>query len=62
VPFFGTAVGAVVGAVVGVAVGVGIDIAALALEEGLTRDSMRKDLIESVTETLQPMRDMFACK
>ena len=62
VPFFGTTVGAVVGAVVGAAVGVGIDIAALALEEGLTRDSMRKDLIESVTETLQPMRDMFACK
>ena len=62
VPFFGTAVGAVVGAVVGAAVGVGIDIAALAIEEGLTRDSMRKDLIDSVTETLQPMRDTFACK
>lgn len=62
VPFFGTAVGAVVGAVVGAAVGVGIDIAALAVEEGLTRDSMRKDLIDSVTETLQPMRDTFACK
>lgn len=62
VPFFGTAVGAAVGAVVGAAVGVGIDIAALAIEEGLTRDSMRKDLIDSVTETLQPMRDAFACK
>lgn len=62
VPFFGTAVGAVVGAVVGTAVGVGIDIAALAIEEGLTRDSMRKDLIDSVTETLQPMRNTFACK
>lgn len=62
VPVIGTAVGAVVGAVVGAAVGVGIDIAALAIEEGLTRDSMRKDLIDSVTETLQPMRDTFACK
>ena len=62
VPLFGTAVGAVVGAAVGAAVGVAIDIAALAIEEGLTRDSMRKDLIDSVTQTLQPMRDTFACK
>jgi hypothetical protein len=58
----GAAVGAGLGAAVGVAVGVGIDIAALAIEEGLTRDSMRKDLIDSVTETLRPMRDTFACK
>jgi hypothetical protein len=62
VPVVGTFLGAVAGAITGVAVGVGIDIAALAIEEGLTRDSMRKDLIESVTETLQPMRDTFACK
>lgn len=61
VPLIGTAVGAVVGAVVGVAVGVGIDITALAIEEGLTRDAMRKDLIESVTETLQPIRGTFGC-
>jgi len=62
VPVVGTFLGAVAGVITGVAVGVGIDIAALAIEEGLTRDSMRKDLVESVTETLQPMRDMFACK
>ena len=62
VPVVGTFLGAVAGAITGVAVGVGIDIAALAIEEGLTRDSMRKDLIESVTETLQPMRGTFACK
>ena len=61
VPFFGTAVGAVVGALAGAAVGVGIDIAALNIEEKLTRESMRKDLIDSVTETLQPMRVTFAC-
>lgn len=62
VPVVGTFLGMVAGAITGVAVGVGIDLAALAIEEGLTRDSMRKDLIESVTETLQPMRDTFACK
>jgi phage-related tail protein len=58
----GAAVGAGLGAAVGVAVSVGIDIAALAIEEGLTRDSMRKDLIDAVTETLKPMRETFACK
>jgi|GEM_PF-1438394 len=62
VPVVGTILGAVAGAFTGVAVGVGIDIAALAVEEGLTRDSMRRDLIDSVTETLRPMRDTFACK
>ncbi|MBY0409081.1 MAG: hypothetical protein K2Q97_02895 [Burkholderiaceae bacterium] len=62
VPLFGTAVGAAVGAVVGVAIGIGMDITALAIEEGLTRAAMRKDLIESVTETLQPMRDTFGCR
>lgn len=62
VPLFGTAVGAAVGAVVGVAIGVGMDITALAIEEGLTRAAMRKDLIESVTETLQPMRDTLGCR
>lgn len=62
VPVVGTFLGALAGAFTGVAVGVGIDIAALAIEEGLTRDSMRKDLIDSVTETLRPMRDTFACK
>ena len=62
VPGLGTAVGAVVGAVVGVAVGVGIDFAALAVEEGLTRDAMRSDLIASVTETLQPMRHTLGCQ
>lgn len=62
VPIIGTAIGAAVGFVVGAAVGVGIDIAALSIEEGLTRDSMRKDLVDAVTETLQPMRTTFGCK
>lgn len=58
----GTIAGAATGALVGGAVTVGIDIAALAAEEKLTRDSMRKDLIDSVTESLQPMRDTFGCR
>lgn len=61
-PVVGTAVGAVVGAVTGLAVGIAIDMTALAIEEGLTRDGMRKELIDSVTETLKPMRETFGCK
>ena len=61
-PVVGTLLGAAAGALTGLVVSAGIDIAALAIEEGLTRDSMRRDLIDSVTETLRPMRDMFACK
>jgi hypothetical protein len=60
-PGVGTAIGAVVGAVTGFVVGVAIDMAALAIEEGLTRENMRKDLIESVTETLMPIRETFSC-
>lgn len=40
-------------------VGVSIDMVALGIEEHLTRDAMRKDLIDSVTETLRPMRETF---
>jgi hypothetical protein len=61
-PGIGTAIGAVVGAVTGVVVGVSIDMVALGIEENLTRDAMRKDLIDSVTETLRPMRETFGCK
>lgn len=58
----GTAIGAVVGAVTGLVVGVAIDMTALAIEENLTRDGMRRDLIDSVTETLKPMRETFSCQ
>ena len=61
-PGVGTAVGAAVGAVTGLVVGLAIDMAALAIEEGLTREAMRRDLIDSVTETLRPMRETFGCQ
>jgi hypothetical protein len=61
-PGLGTAIGALVGAGAGLVVGVVIDMTALAIEEGLTREAMRKDLIDSVTESLRPMRDSFGCK
>ena len=61
-PIVGTSFGAAVGAISGVVVGIAIDMAALAIEEGLTREAMRKDLIDSVTETLRPMRETFGCK
>jgi hypothetical protein len=62
VPGIGTAIFAVVGAVTGVVVSISIDMVALGIEENLTRDAMRKDLIDSVTETLRPMRETFGCK
>jgi hypothetical protein len=62
VPVLGTAVGAVAGLAAGVAIGVAVDVVALAAEEGLTRDGMKKDLLSSFTETLQPYRDTFECK
>jgi phage tail tape-measure protein len=61
-PIVGTAIGAAVGAVSGVVVGIAIDMAALAIDEGLTREAMRKDLVDSVAETLRPMRETFGCK
>lgn len=61
-PVVGTAIGAAIGAVTGLVVGVAIDIAALGIEEGLTRDAMKKDLLDSVAETLRPMRETFGCK
>jgi hypothetical protein len=61
-PGLGTAVGALIGAGVGLAVGVGVDLAALAAEEKLTREDMRKDLLSAVSESLQPYRDTFDCQ
>lgn len=60
-PGLGTAAGAVIGAGAGVAVGVGIDLVALMAEEGLTRDDMRKQLLNAVSESLQPYRDSLTC-
>ena len=62
VPVVGTGLGAFFGALAGIGASAVIDLTALAIEEGLTRDSMRKDLIDSATETLKPMRVTFGCK
>ncbi|MCX7275418.1 MAG: hypothetical protein NTV19_20245 [Burkholderiales bacterium] len=61
VPVLGTAVGAIVGAGVGLLTSVTVDMAMLMLEEKVTRDDMRKDLINSVVESLQPYRETFNC-
>jgi hypothetical protein len=60
-PGLGTVVGAAIGAGVGLAVGVSIDMVALAAEEKLTREDMRKDLLSAVSESLQPYRETFDC-
>lgn len=63
VPGLGTAVGGAVGGVVGgMAIGAAVDMAALALEEKLTRDAMRSDLMDAVRETLRPARELFECR
>ena len=61
VPFFGTAVGAAVGAGFGLAASATVDMTLLMLEEKVTRDDMRKDLLKAVQESLQPYRVAFAC-
>lgn len=61
-PGLGTVVGALIGSGVGLVVGVGIDMVALAAEEKLTREDMRKDLLSAVSESLQSYRDTFDCK
>lgn len=63
VPGLGTAVGGAVGGVVGgLAIGAAVDVAALALEEKLTREDMRRDLMDAVKESLRPARDLFECR
>lgn len=61
VPGLGTAVGAGVGFVVGLGVSVAVDFGALALEEHFDRPTARAELLESVTQTLAPMRQAFGC-
>ena len=61
-PGLGTVVGAAIGAGVGLVVGVSIDMVALAAEESLTREDMRKDLLSAVSESLQSYRQTFECK
>lgn len=62
VPGLGTAVGAIIGAAAGLTLGIGVDVAILAAEERLTRVDMKKDLVDAIAETLQPMRNTFNCQ
>lgn len=57
VPFIGT----LAGALAGLAVGAGVDVAMLSVEEKLTREDMRKDLLAAVDESLAPLRAAFDC-
>lgn len=61
VPGLGTVVGAAVGALSGVTIGIGVDLGLLALEEKLTRSSMKAELQAAVRESLGPMRQTFDC-
>jgi len=57
-PGFGTAAGLVAGAAVGLAT----DMTLLAVEEKLTRDDMRRDLLAAVNESMAALRAAFDCQ
>jgi hypothetical protein len=57
VPGVGTAAGIVAGAAAGIAT----DVAMLAVEEKLTREDMRRDLLAAVDESLATLRIAFDC-
>lgn len=57
VPGVGTATGLVAGAAAGLAA----DIAMLAVEEKLTREDMRRDLLAAVEDSLGTLRNAFDC-
>lgn len=54
-------VGTAVGAATGLAIAVAVDLAMLAAEERLTRADMRRELMATLHETLQPYRQLFGC-
>ncbi|MBW7832038.1 MAG: hypothetical protein H3C29_02375 [Simplicispira suum] len=60
-PGLGTALGAGLGAAVGLALGAGVDLTLLAAEEMLTRENMRRELLEAVDESLAPYRASLSC-
>ena len=59
VPGLGTAVGAVGGAVVGLGAGIGADSALLKLEEALSRDDFRREIITAIREARHEFDDQF---
>lgn len=61
VPMFGTTVGAIAGAGFGLAASISVDMTMLMLEEKITRNDMRKELLKAVQETVQPYRGVFGC-
>jgi hypothetical protein len=61
IPGPGTVAGAVIGFATGVVIGVGVDMGALAVEEKLTRNDIKTDLLSAFTETLEPYRNAFVC-
>lgn len=61
IPGLGTAVGAFLGAITGVAISIGVDWAILAVEEGLTRDAMKAELLQAFGETLALERAALRC-
>lgn len=62
VPFFGTAIGAVAGATAAFVATTAVDFSALKLEEKLTREQMKNDLLDAIYETIQPSRQAIGCK
>ena len=59
VPVLGTAVGAVGGAVVGLGTGVAIDGALLQLEEALSRDEFRREIVIAIREARREFEDQM---
>ena len=59
VPGLGTAVGAVGGAVVGLGTGIAIDGALLELEEALSRDDFRREIVTAIHEARREFEDQY---
>ena len=59
VPGLGTAVGAAGGAVIGIGIGIAIDGALLELEEALSRDDFRREIVIAMRETRREIEDQM---
>ena len=59
VPGLGTAVGAVGGAVIGLGTGIAIDGALLELEEALSRDDFRREIVTTIREARREFEDQY---
>lgn len=61
IPILGTVAGAIGGGVMALGAAVTFDFGALLLEEKLTRDQMKNDLLDAVHETTLPARQVLGC-